>query len=43
VVEQLGEFRFLLFAQTMKVMLNIDQQPLRVAHAKAIMPSWSNL
>lgn len=36
VVEQLGEFRFLLFAQTMKVMLNIDQQPLRVAHAKAV-------
>ena len=36
VVEQLGEFRFLLFAQTMKVMLNIDQQPLHVAHAKAV-------
>lgn len=36
VVEQLGEFRFLLFAQTMKVMLHIDQQPLRVADAKAM-------
>jgi hypothetical protein len=36
VVEQRGEFRFLLFAQSMKVMLNIDHQPLRVADAKAV-------
>lgn len=36
VVEQQGEFRFLLFAQTMTVMLNIEHQPLRVAYAKAM-------
>ena len=36
VVEQLGEFRFLLFAQSMTVMLNIEHQPLRVADAKAL-------
>jgi hypothetical protein len=36
VVEQLGEFRFLLFAQPMTVMLNIEHQPLRVADAKVL-------
>lgn len=36
VVEQQGEFRFMLFAQTMKVLLNIEHQPLRVAEAKAV-------
>lgn len=36
VVEQQGEFRFLRFAQTMTVLLNIDHQPLRVAEAKAV-------
>ena len=36
VVEQQGEFRFLLFAQTMKVRLHIEHQPLRVAEAKAV-------
>jgi hypothetical protein len=36
VVEQEGEFRFLMFAQTMKVLLNIEHQPLRVAEAKAV-------
>jgi Polyketide cyclase / dehydrase and lipid transport len=36
VVEQLGEFRFLLFAQAMTVMLNIEHQLLRVAEAKAV-------
>jgi hypothetical protein len=36
VVEQQGEFRFLLFAQPMKVLLNIEHQPLRVAEAKAV-------
>jgi hypothetical protein len=36
VVEQLGEFRFLLFAQPMKVLLNIEHQSLRVAEAKAV-------
>lgn len=35
VVEQEGEFRFLLFAQDMKVTLQIEHEPLRVAHAKA--------
>ena len=35
-VEQQGEFRFLLFAQTMKVMLNIEHQALQVAEAKAL-------
>ena len=36
VVEQLGEFHFLLFAQSMTVLLNIEHQPLRVADAKAV-------
>jgi hypothetical protein len=36
VVEQQGEFRFLLFAQTMTVRLHIEHQLLRVAHAKAV-------
>jgi len=36
VVEQLGEFRFLLFAQPMTVLLNIEHQHLRVAEAKAV-------
>jgi len=36
VVEQHGEFRFLLFAQAMIVLLNIEHQPLRVAEAKAV-------
>jgi hypothetical protein len=36
VVEQLGEFRFLLFAQAMTVLLNIEHQLLRVADAKAV-------
>jgi len=36
VVEQLGEFRFLLFAQAMTVLLNIEHQPLRLAEAKAV-------
>lgn len=36
VVEQEGEFRFLLFAQDMKVLLNIEHQHLRVAEAKAV-------
>ena len=36
VVEQKGEFRFLLFAQAMTVMLNIEHQHLRVAEAKAV-------
>ncbi len=35
VVEQCGEFRFLLFAQSIQVMLDIDHQPLHVADAKA--------
>jgi len=34
-VEQQGEFRFLLFAQTMRVWLDIEHQPLRLAHARA--------
>jgi hypothetical protein len=36
VVEQQGEFRFLLFAQTMKVLLDIEHQPMRMAEAKAV-------
>ena len=36
VVEQQGEFRFLLFAQAMTVRLNIEHQLLRVAEAKAV-------
>jgi len=36
VVEQLGEFRFLLFAQPMTVLLNIEHQRLHVAEAKAV-------
>jgi hypothetical protein len=36
VVEQQGEFRFLMFAQTMKVLLNIEHQLLKVAEAKAV-------
>jgi len=35
VVEQEGEFRFLLFAQPMTVLLDIVHQPLRLAEAKA--------
>jgi hypothetical protein len=35
VVQQEGEFRFLLFAQNMKVMLHIEHQAMRVAHARA--------
>lgn len=36
VVEQRGEFRFLLFAQAMTVRLSIEHQLLRVAEAKAV-------
>ena len=36
VVEQQGEFRFLLFAQAMTVRLNIKHQYLRVSEAKAV-------
>jgi len=36
VVEQQGEFRFLLFAQAMTVLLNIEHRRLRVAEAKAV-------
>ncbi len=36
IVEQHGEFRFLLFAQAMTVLLNIEHQRLRVAEAKAV-------
>jgi len=36
VVEQQGEFRFLLFAQPMTVLLNVEHQRLRVAEAKAV-------
>ena len=36
VVEQQGEFRFLLFAQAMTVLLNIEHRHLRVAEAKAV-------
>jgi hypothetical protein len=35
VVEQTGEFRFLLFAQSMKVMLEIENRGRRVSHARA--------
>lgn len=35
-VEQRGEFRFLLFAQSMKVMLNIENRDQRVTEAKAL-------
>lgn len=36
VVEQHGDFRFLLFAQSMKVRLHIEHRHLRVAEAKAV-------
>ena len=36
VVEQQGEFRFMLFAQTMKVLLNIENRPLRFTEATAV-------
>jgi Polyketide cyclase / dehydrase and lipid transport len=36
VVEQHGEFRFLLFAQAMTVRLNVEHQSLRMAEAKAV-------
>jgi hypothetical protein len=36
VVEQQGEFRFLMFAQSMKVLLNIEHRPLQWAQAKAV-------
>ena len=36
VVEQQGEFRFLMFAQTMKVLLNIEHRWPQVAVAKAV-------
>jgi hypothetical protein len=36
VVQQEGEFRFLMFAQSMKVTLHIEHQPLRIAHARAV-------
>jgi hypothetical protein len=36
VVQQEGEFRFLLFAQNMKVTLHIEHQAMRVAHARAV-------
>lgn len=36
VVEQQGEFRFLMFAQSMKVLLDIVHQPQRMAEAKAV-------
>jgi hypothetical protein len=36
VVEQQGEFRFLLFAQSMTVLLNIEHEAMRVAEAKAV-------
>ena len=36
VVEQQGEFRFLMFAQTMKVLLNIEHRQLEMAEAKAV-------
>jgi hypothetical protein len=35
VVEQKGEFRMLLFAQSMEVLLDIEHRPLRMAEAKA--------
>lgn len=34
-VEQQGEFRFLMFAQSMKVLLDIEHRPLQRAEAKA--------
>ena len=36
VAEQLGEFRFMLFSQSMKVRLHIEHQHLRMAEAKAV-------
>lgn len=36
VVEQLGEFRFMLFSQRMKVLLHIEHDRGRVAEAKAV-------
>jgi len=36
VVEQQGEFRFLMFAQPMTVLLSIEHRQLRVAEAKAV-------
>jgi uncharacterized protein YndB with AHSA1/START domain len=36
VVEQRGEFRFVMFAQKMKVLLNIENQHLRSSVAKAV-------
>lgn len=36
VVEQQGEFRFLVFAQLMTVLLNIEHRPLQMAEAKAV-------
>jgi len=36
VVEQQGQFRFMVFAQSMTVLLNIEHQMLRVAEAKAV-------
>jgi len=36
VVEQRGEFRFVMFAQTMKVLLNIENRHLRTSVAKAV-------
>jgi hypothetical protein len=36
VVEQQGEFRFLLFAQPMNVLLNIEHTAQRIAEAKAV-------
>ena len=36
VVEQHGEFRFLLFAQTITVRLNVEHELLRTAQAKAV-------
>jgi hypothetical protein len=36
VVEQRGEFRFLLFAQAITVRLNIEHELLRIAQAKAV-------
>jgi Polyketide cyclase / dehydrase and lipid transport len=36
VVEQHGKFRFLMFAQTMKVLLKIEHRLLQVAEAKAV-------
>ena len=35
-MQQEGEFRFLLFAQSMKVTLHIEHQIRRIAHAKAV-------